>query len=152
MVKRKRSYGSICLNLSRFVSLSPPVFLTQHRSFDSKKNKERFILIKKCCPPSLIHHYGYTTLYHQMVYCLNIGVLYLKKLFFFNLFLLRSYMFWGVPRGVMVKAMDCRIVVSEFVLQSRNCIHFQERYEPLYPPSYGLNNSTYCSSRRILWP
>ena len=25
----------------------------------------------------------------------------------------------GCPRGVMVKAMDCRIVVSEFVLQSR---------------------------------
>ena len=25
----------------------------------------------------------------------------------------------GCPRGVMVKAMDCGIVVSEFVLQSR---------------------------------
>ena len=28
------------------------------------------------------------------------------------------------PSGVMVKAMDCRIVVREFVLQSRYYIHF----------------------------
>ena len=31
----------------------------------------------------------------------------------------------GCPRGVMVKAMDCGIVVSEFVLQSRYYIHFR---------------------------
>ena len=31
----------------------------------------------------------------------------------------------GCPRGVMVKAMDCGIVVSEFVLQSRYYVHFQ---------------------------
>ena len=31
----------------------------------------------------------------------------------------------GCPRGVMVKAMDCRIIVSEFVLQSHYYIHFQ---------------------------
>ena len=30
----------------------------------------------------------------------------------------------GCPRGVMVKAMDCGIVVSEFVLQSCYYIHF----------------------------
>ena len=35
---------------------------------------------------------------------------------------LQSYQ--GCPRGVMVKAMDCGIVVSEFVLQSRYYIHF----------------------------
>ena len=29
------------------------------------------------------------------------------------------------PRGVMVKAMDCGIVVSEFVLQSRYYVHFR---------------------------
>ena len=51
----------------------------------------------------------------------------------------------GCPRGVMVKAMDCRIVVREFVLQS--LLHSLsgkypwERYEPPYPPSYGLNSS-----------
>ena len=28
------------------------------------------------------------------------------------------------PRGVMVKAEDCGIVVREFVLQSRYCVHF----------------------------
>ena len=31
----------------------------------------------------------------------------------------------GVGRGVMVKAMDCRIVVSEFVLHSRDYVHFR---------------------------
>ena len=29
------------------------------------------------------------------------------------------------PRGVMVKAMDCGIVVSEFVLQSCYYVHFR---------------------------
>ena len=32
---------------------------------------------------------------------------------------------WGCPRGVMVKAKDCGIVVSEFVLQSRYYVHFR---------------------------
>ena len=32
----------------------------------------------------------------------------------------------GCPHGVMVKAMDCGIVVSEFVLQSRYYVHFRE--------------------------
>ena len=52
------------------------------------------------------------------------------------------------PRGVMVKAMDCGIVVSEFVLQSRYYIHFRANtlgkgMNPApYPPSYGLNSTT----------
>ena len=50
----------------------------------------------------------------------------------------------GYPCGVMVKAMDCRIVVSEFKLQLRHCIYF--RINTLgksmvfpYLPSYALN-------------
>ena len=31
----------------------------------------------------------------------------------------------GCPHGLMVKAMDCGIVVSEFVLQSRYYVHFR---------------------------
>ena len=31
----------------------------------------------------------------------------------------------GYPRGVMVKAMDCGIIVREFVLQSRYYVHIQ---------------------------
>ena len=31
----------------------------------------------------------------------------------------------GCPRGVMVKAMDCGIVVSEFVFQSHYYVHFR---------------------------
>ena len=34
-------------------------------------------------------------------------------------------MYGGCPRGVMVKTMDCEIVVSEFVLQSRYNVHVQ---------------------------
>ena len=49
---------------------------------------------------------------------------------------------WGCPRGVMVKAMDCGIVVREFVLQSRYYVHFRTNtLEPPYPPSYGLNST-----------
>ena len=32
---------------------------------------------------------------------------------------------WGCPRGVMVKAMDCGIVVREFELQPRYYVHFR---------------------------
>ena len=32
---------------------------------------------------------------------------------------------WGCPRGVMIKAMNCGIVVSEFVLKSRYYVHFR---------------------------
>ena len=35
------------------------------------------------------------------------------------------YLYRGCPRGVMVKAMNCRIVVSEFELQSRYYVHFR---------------------------
>ena len=46
------------------------------------------------------------------------------------------------PRGVMVKAMDCGIVVSEFVLQSRYYVHFQTNtlgkgMNPLILPARG---------------
>ena len=47
------------------------------------------------------------------------------------------------PRGVMVKAMDCGIVVSEFVLQSRYCVHFRANtlgkgMNPLILPAMAL--------------
>ena len=53
----------------------------------------------------------------------------------------------GGPRGVMVKAMDCGIVVREFVLQSRYTIHFRANtlgkgMKPPYPPSYWLNSTS----------
>ena len=49
---------------------------------------------------------------------------------------------WGCPRDVMVKAMDCRIVISEFVLQSHNYIHFRANslgkgMNPLILPAMG---------------
>ena len=48
----------------------------------------------------------------------------------------------GCPRGVMVKAMDCGIVVYEFVLQSRYYVHFRANtlgkgMNPLILPAMG---------------
>ena len=50
---------------------------------------------------------------------------------------------WGeCPRGVMVKAMDCEIVVREFVLQSHYYVHFRTNtlgkgMNPLILPAMG---------------
>ena len=59
---------------------------------------------------------------------------------------------WGLPRGVMVKNMDCRTVVREFVLQSRYYVHFRANtlgkvMNSLTPPAMGLNSNHYCSSK-----
>ena len=48
----------------------------------------------------------------------------------------------GCPRGVMVKAVDCGIVVREFVLQSRYYVHFRANtlgkgMNPLILPAIG---------------
>ena len=48
----------------------------------------------------------------------------------------------GCPRGVMVKAMDCGIVVREFVLQLRYYVHFRANtlgkgMNPLILPAMG---------------
>ena len=53
-----------------------------------------------------------------------------------------SELFGRCPRGVMVKAMDCGIVVSEFVLQSRYYVHFRANtlgkgMNPLILPAMG---------------
>ena len=61
--------------------------------------------------------------------------------------------FLGCPRGVMVKAIDFGIVVSEFVLQY---VHFRANtlgkgIEPPYPPSYGLNSTTTVLLGEWLW-
>ena len=48
----------------------------------------------------------------------------------------------GCPRSVMVKVLDCKIVVSEFVFQSRYYVHFRanilgEGMSPLILPAMG---------------
>ena len=48
----------------------------------------------------------------------------------------------GCPRGAMVKAMDCGIVVSEFEHQSRHYLHFrtntfEKGMNPIIPPAMG---------------
>ena len=48
-----------------------------------------------------------------------------KNCIFSTLDLRSAYHQLGCPRGVMVKAMNCGIVVREFVLQSRYYVHFR---------------------------
>ena len=48
----------------------------------------------------------------------------------------------GCPRGVMIKAVDCRIIVCEFVLQSLYYVHFRANtlgkgMNPLILPAMG---------------
>ena len=63
----------------------------------------------------------------------------------------------GCPRGIMVKAVDCGIVVREFVLLvtllgSLSGKYPWERYEPPYSPSsYGLNSTTTVLLGEWLW-
>ena len=83
-------------------------FVTLWQSFRIKC--ERYIFQKKCLRSSLLcwlfpHVYGcdYTTHIHELT-------------------LLSPR---GCPRGVMFKAMDCGIVVREFVLQSRYYVHIR---------------------------
>ena len=60
--------------------------------------------------------------------------------------------FWRCPRGVMVKAIDCGIVVREFaLLRSLSGKYPWERYDPVYPPSYGLNSTTTVLLGEWLW-
>ena len=69
----------------------------------------------------------------------------------------RAHLFTGgCPRGVMVKAMDCGIVVSKFVLQSRYYVHFRANtlgkgIEPPYPLSYGLDSPNTALIGGWLW-
>ena len=44
---------------------------------------------------------------------------------------------WRCPHGIMVKAMDCGIVVREFVLQSRYYVHLGKGVNPLILPAMG---------------
>ena len=64
--------------------------------------------------------------------------------------------YWGCHRGVMVKAMDCGIVVSEFVFQSCYYVHFRantlgKSMNPTYPPTYGLNSTTTVLLGEWVW-
>ena len=54
----------------------------------------------------------------------------------------KGALYRGCPRGVMVKAMDSRIVVREFVLQSHYYVHFRANtlgkgMNPLILPAMG---------------
>ena len=77
------------------------------------------------------------------IYSVNILFIFPSFFFFFFFgFATSTLMSRGCPRGIMVKAMDCGIVVSEFVLQSRYYVHFQantlgEGMNPLILPAMG---------------
>ena len=67
-----------------------------------------------------------------------------------------SKLIGGYPRGVVVKALNYRIVISEFELQSRYYVLFRtntlwEGYEPPYPPTYGFNSITAVLLEGWIW-
>ena len=58
------------------------------------------------------------------------------------------------PRGVMVNALNCRIVVSEFELQLHYYVHFRTNalgkgMNPPYPFRYGLNSTTLRADAKL---
>ena len=60
------------------------------------------------------------------------------------------------PCGVMVKAMDCGMVISEFIFQSRYYVHFRANtlgkgMKPSYPPSNGLNSTITVLLEEWVW-
>ena len=66
-------------------------------------------------------------LLYFLFFIFDLFIYFLVSLYFFILINLSEHTETdrGCPRGVMVKAMDCGIVVSELVLQSRYYVHFR---------------------------
>ena len=108
-------------------------------------------LFKFACTNN-IYIYIYIYIYACSYLSIYLSVYLSSLLVFFFFFPLFSYLdiishfythlFSGCPRGVMVKAMDCGIVVSEFVLQSRYYVHFRANtlgkgMNPLILPATG---------------
>ena len=94
-------------------------------------------------PPSLTQFSLSSSISKHLVCILGGGLV-----FFFNIFLNSPSMHLlkpsprGCPCGVMVKAMDCGIMIREFVLQSRYYIHFRANtlrkgMNPLILPAMG---------------
>ena len=55
------------------------------------------------------------------------------------------------PCGVMMKAMDCRIVICEFELQSRYHVHFRTNTlgKGMNLPNLSVRKYQCCSSRKM---
>ena len=91
-----------------------------------RKQRESFLFSKILLPGCLVNQ---RKKYCQAPFCRVSLALILNRL-------------WRCPRGVMVKAMDCGIVISEFVPQSRYYVHFQANtlgkgMNPLILPTMG---------------
>ncbi len=66
-------------------------------------------------------------LYSYFLFSLSLSLSLILRKDTYKLMFTNAYIHFGggCPRGVMVKAMNCRIVVREFVLQSRYYVHFR---------------------------
>ena len=96
------------------------------------------------------YHYHYINHHHPfIIISIIITYLLLSSLSF-------SAPFYYYLHQNYIKAMDCGIVVCEFVLQSRYYVHFRANtlgkgINPSYPPSYGLNSTTTVLLGESLW-
>ena len=99
--------------------------LTSKKKKKKKKKKKRNHFLKKIHKISFIDFFNYRIKWQKLI----------------SLFI-RHLCKRGCPRGVMVKAMDCGIVISEFVFQSRYYVHFRANtlgkgMNPLILPGMG---------------
>ena len=88
---------------------------------------------------------------------LDLWLLICKSIRYIYIYIYKHLQRAGCPRGVMVKALGCGIVVCEFELLSRYYGHFWTNplgkgMNPLpYPPSYGLNSTTTVPLNGRIW-
>ena len=74
------------------------------------------------------HTHTHTYIYIYIYICVCVCVyayLYMYAYIYIYIYACIHNMYRGCPRGVMVKAMDCGIVVRKFVIQSRYNVHFR---------------------------
>ena len=125
----QKNFGSICSSLS-----ASPTHLSHPTNINPFENKvwEIYFFYKEVC--SFVH------------WSLSLSVDCFRMYYVYVLcscmWLYNTGHYWGCPRGVMVKAMNCGIVISEFELQSRYYVHFRANtlgkgMNPLILPAMG---------------
>ena len=132
-----------------YFSFAPVISASIHRYLNYFDIQVLMMVTKTETLTSTLHHniFIYLDYVFSATFILSAFNPYLLSLYYIIMspiwimfFLLPSYchMYVGCPRGVMVKAMHCGIVVREFVLQSRYYFTLGKGMNPLIlPPAMG---------------
>ena len=86
----------------------------------------------------------------------NVPIIELLIYLWVVLYLVNHFLCWENPCGVVANILESDIIISEFKLQLHYYIHFHtdttwKGIEPLYSPSYGLNNIITALLQGWLW-